>query len=404
MLQGRQSKWQTARLPPPGLFGNPVVPPIDQPGYAPPTGGGVHLLFEDALNHIPNLLFAHRTGPKPIAIVPVRRTYIVVNDVHLKRVEGNIELPVFNMSLKIDMDSWTWGFDASLPAHVLPNLARTDPKAPIELDAIVNGKTYRLLAENIGRSRTFGKASLSVSGRGRSAVLADPFSPVLNFTNTQERTARQLMEDALTTNGVTLGWTVDWRTEDWVVPAGAWNHMGSYMSAVTAIAEAAGAFVQPDPSAQLLRVRPRYPKAPWEWGTVIPDLELPSSVVTVEGVRWLDKAEYNAVYVSGSNTGGILGHVKRAGSAADKVAPMVTDPLMTDAIAARLRGTRVLSDTGAIAEYSLSLPVLPETGIIEPGTMIRYVDGNPVTGVVKGVSVQSNFPSVRQTIEVETHA
>lgn len=405
---GRDSDWQEGRKPPPGRY-VVILPPGPRPGdYVPPAGGAVDLLFEDAFQYSTDILFTKGRDPnqpKPAVIVPVRRTYIVINDVHLKRVEGNVELPTYSLALKIDMESWTWGFDASLPAHLLSDLQPGGPGTPVEIEAVINGTAYRLLVENIARSRTFGKSSLSVSGRGRSAVLADPFSPILQFNNATERTAQQLMNDALTTNGVSLGWDLDWMLEDWLVPAGTWNHSGTYMSAVNAIANAAGGFIQPDPSAQILRVRPRYAKAPWEWGTSAIDVELPASVVTVEGVRWVDYADYNAVFVSGTTSGGVLGHIKRGGTAGDKAAPMVTDSLITDVIAARQRGIEVLSRTGRVASYSLSLPVLAETGVIEPGTMVRYVDaGNPVTGVVKGVSVQSTHPSVRQTIELETHA
>lgn len=404
LLPRHQSHWQEARLPSAGRY-DPVVPPVIKPAcYTPPLGLQVHLIFNTAWTPSTDLLFSCLHKLLPAAkIVPVRRSYIVMNDVHLKRVEGNHDLNATSLSLNIDMDSWTWGFSASLPASSLSLVKPGMSGDPVLLAASINGTNYLLLAEGIQRTRSFGKSSITVTGRGPSAALADPYSPLLSFANTADRTAQQLMNDALTINGVPLGWAIDWRIDDWLVPAGAWSHRGSYMSAVTAIATAAGAFVQPDPVNKILRVRPRYPAKPWEWNAITPDLQLPSAVVVNESISWVDKPAYNAVYVSGATAGGVLGYVKRTGSAGDLVAPMVTDALITDAIAARQRGTAILSDTGKMALYSLSLPVLPETGIIVPGTMVRYVDDGPIIGVIKGVSANASTTSVRQTIEVQTH-
>lgn len=400
--------WQIARKPPAGRNKGVVPPVLKDPCYVPPNGLDVPLLFRDAWIGDTELIFicdAHRATPAT-KVVPVRRVYIVINEVQLLRVDGNLELPALALSLSIDMDSWTWKFNASLPASALSNIEPGTSGDPVLLKAIVNGTAYLLLAESIQRDRVFGKSTITVSGRGQSAMLADPYSPILTFANTGARTAQQLIADALTTNGVSLGWDIDWRIDDWTVPSGTWNHQGSYMSAVNTIAASAGAFVQPDPVNKVLRVRPRYPHKPWEWyGTdVIPDIELPSAAVIKESITWYEKPGYNAIYISGSTVGGVLGHIKRAGSAGDIVAPMITDPLITDAIAARQRGLHALADTGRGATYSLSLPVLPETGVIDPGCFIRYVDaGVPIVGVVRSVSVTAGLPSVRQTIEVETH-
>lgn len=408
---GKESDWQVARKPRDGLYTwtVPVTPP--EPGcYTPPLGDDVPLLFSELFSTSADLLFSCGKNVIPpstvTTVVPIKRTYIVLNDVQLIRVDGNLELPVIALSLNIDMDSWTWSFTASLPASALSLIEPGVSGDPVVLKATVNGASYLLLAESITRDRTFGKSTISVSGRGQSAMLADPYSPIQTFANAIDRTAQQLMADALTINGVSIGWAIDWRIDDWLVPAGAWSHQGSYMSAINAITAAAGAFIQPDPVLKTLRVRPRYPYKPWEWygAGVVPDLELPTAAIVKESIAWTEKPAYNAVYVSGTTAGGILGHVKRAGTAGDMMAPMITDALITQAAAARQRGTNVLADTGRGATYSLSLPVLAETGIIDPGTLVRYVDnGNPTIGVVKGVSVNAAMPSVRQTIEVQTH-
>ena len=177
------------------------------------------------------------------------------------------------------------------------------------------------------------------------------------------------------------------------------------MSALTTIAASTGAYIRPHPVNQELDVLLKYPVAPWEWGAVTPDYELPSAVVTKEGVEWLEKAEYNRVYVGGAAVG-VFGPVTRAGTDGELVAQTITDALITAAVPHRQRGLTVLSDTGRQEKVTLSLPVLAETGIIPPGKFVRYVDGSTTRlGLTRAVSVNLGQSAVdlRQEIVLETH-
>ena len=151
-------------------------------------------------------------------------------------------------------------------------------------------------------------------------------------------------------------------------------------------------------------MRPRYPAVPWAWDTVTPDFVLPVDAVARESVRWVEKPGYNRVFVSGEAVG-VLGQVTRTGTAGDILAPMVVDPLITEAAAARQRGIAVLSDTGRQIAVSLRLPVLAETGIIEPGSFVAYQDGHiDRLGLVRSTRIEASWPQVWQTLGVETHA
>ena len=261
-----------------------------------------------------------------------------------------------------------------------------------------------MLAETLSRERSFGDTNLRLSGRGRSAVLSAPYAPVMNFANADPRTARQLMDDVLTVNGVPLGWAIDWGLTDWNVPAGVFAQQGTWIDALATIAGAAGGYLLPHPSEATMRVRHRYPVAPWDWHAVTPDLILPVDAVSRESLRWLEKPAYNRVFVSGQSAG-VLGQVTRTGTAGNRVAPMVVDALITEAVAARQRGTAILADTGQQFEVGLRLPVLPETGIVEPGTFIEYQDGRVARlGIVRSTRIEAGFPEVWQTLGVECHA
>lgn len=333
-------------------------------------------------------------------LVPIRSTYIVINEAHLTLAATGEPIQHTGLSLQLDVDSWAWGWSASVPASYLAQLRPDGSDGFVEVIATINGEPFRLLVETLTRDRRFGRADLRIGGRSRSAWLASPHAPTLTRYNTEARTAQQLLEDALTMNGVSIGWAVDWQITDWLVPAGAWSHQGSYIDAAVRIAEAAGAVIQPHPTAPTLRVRHRYPATPWEWPDATPDIALPEDVVTVEGITWADKPRYDVVYLAGS----IMGHVKRTGTSGGTVAPMVTDPLLTHADATRQRGRAILADTGRQAQIRLALPVLEETGIIQPGTFIQYTEqGVAHRGITRAVDVQCGWPAITQTITVETH-
>lgn len=123
-----------------------------------------------------------------------------------------------------------------------------------------------------------------------------------------------------------------------------------------------------------------------------------------EGLQWVDKPVANRVYVSGEGIG-VLGQVTRTGTAGDALAPMVVDRLITHADAARQRGIAVLSDSGRSIGMTLSLPVLPATGVIEPGIFVQYQDGSTSRiGLVRSTQIDARMPQVRQTIGVEVPA
>jgi hypothetical protein len=406
-LKGWQGRYQEAVPPPPGISRWVVPePPVPQPCYTPSP----HLLFAALAATDGHLLFlceSHVTPPPPDGepvVIPVRRVYFVINNVTLFRVSDGAPIPVFNLSLSLDASSWAWGFDAVLPARAEALVAPGSASGPVELVASINGTPFRVLAESISRERIFGDASIRISGRGRNAVLAAPYAPVMTFSNTEGRTARQLMDDVLTVNGIPLGWAIDWGLTDWNVPAGAFAQQGTWIEALSAIAGAAGGYLIPHPSAQSIRVRHRYPVAPWEWSTVTPDFVLPVDAVARESLRWLEKPAYNRVFVSGQDVG-VLGQVTRAGTAGDVLAPMVVDPLITEAAAARQRGISVLADTGQQIEVSLRLPLLAETGIIEPGAFVEYQDGSTTRlGIVRATQVEAGMPEVWQTLGVQAYA
>ena len=402
----RRSPWQLTIHPQPGKeLVIPVIPP--QVCYTPPLGLAVHLLFEEAAYNDNNADLLFRCSFKDVVvpatkIVPIQKAYIVINDTHLFRADDATEIPVFNMSMSIDMDSWTWQFSADAHAQDIDKVMPSATGEPVKLRVVVNGNQYYVLAEDVSKDRIFASNKIKISGRGHSAVLDDPYSPILIFGNASARTAQQLMNDALTVNGVPIGWTVDWQLDDWLVPSGAWSHQGTYSSAINTIAKAAGGFVHPNGLTQTLHIKKRYRDLPWARNLATPDIQIPAAFAVSEGMTWQKKTPYNAIYVSGAEANGVLVNVVRTGSGGDTPATMIVDPLITHVDAARQRGITELANSGYMSEITLGLPVTADSGIILPGMLLEYVDGSPVRGVVKGVSINVGEKTVRQSFVVET--
>lgn len=396
------SGWQDG-VPPPAGISMPTAPPVEPGGCYTPNP---HLLFSFPVATDGHLLFqcGHYTPPVVAGVVvPVRRFYMVINSVSLVRLPSGVELPAYAFSMTVDADSFTWSWSATLDKSAAPHVVREPGGAPVELQALVNGQPYRFTIDRAGRSRQFPGDRIAVSGRGLAAELDAPWAPVMTFGNQAEMTAQQLMSDVLTANGVSIGWALDWRIQDWLVPAGAWQMQGVYIGAVNDIAGAVGAYVQPHPTDRVLRVLPRYPAAPWDWGDLTPDVQLPAAAVQVESTEWLRKPAYTGVFVGGVSAG-VFGPVTRGGTSGSLLAPQVTHALITDPVAHLQRGLAVLSDTGDQEYVQLTFQVLPETGIIMPGTLLGYVsDDGPAVGIVRGTSVSWSRPRLRQTIGVETH-
>ncbi|CAM4372409.1 Tip attachment protein J domain-containing protein [Comamonas aquatilis] len=408
LYAGYLARYQQSIKPPAGKS-QAQPPELGKPGcYEQLVGGPIQLWFCKPWAASTALVFAccKNGSPQPgKVIVPVRKVYIVLNQIVLTRLDTGVELPALAFNMSLDFQSWTWNWTASLHKDAAVHLGRDIDGDPAQFLANINGVPFKLRLERTSRDRRFlPQERWSVSGRGLAAMLTEPWAKSMSFGNpTQSLTAQQLAIEALKINGISIGWGIDWQLEDWQVPARAWALQGSYIDAINDIAAAAGGYVQPHNTDQVLRILPKYPVAPWHWGDVVPDFEIPAAAAEIEGTEFVDKPDYNRVFVGGMSAG-VVGPITRAGTAGDLIAPQVTHALITNSIAQRQRGLAELADTGRQALVSLSMQVLPETGVILPGQFVRYVGPETVAGIVRSTSLNWAAPKLRQTLEVETHA
>lgn len=395
---GALTEWDSAYKPLPGVWvptDNP--PPPESQCY--PKAGRSNLVFKEAGGNSNLVFVCDNWTPPPTpegqVIIPVRRAYIVVNDIQVVRIADSVNIPTTSLSINFDCDSWLPAFSANVPEAyrdlIMPG------SAPVNISVTVNGSEFHFAVEKVQRTRQFGNAVVAISGRGVACELGSPFAVAQQHTNAVDRTAQQLIDDALTYTGYSQAWGIT----DWLVPSNSFSMFGAPVDVALAVAEASGSVLQAGRSTKTLRMMPRYKYAPWDWGSATPDIVIPAAVTQTETVEWTENPGYNAVYVSGEQNG-VLGHVKRIGTAGDVVAPMFTNSLITHADAARQKGTAILSNTGRKSILHISMPVLQSTGVIDICKFIEFSDGtNTRRGIVRANTVNVNWPSVRQNLIVE---
>jgi hypothetical protein len=409
------SRFQEAQVPPAGISRVPVAPPL------PPPYWGTVLLFECPPLALPHLMFGAQTcyfeSASIFYILPAR-FYMSIHTIRAERLPDLAEVPIFDATVSADSGSYCWSLSATGPASLFAQLAPVNG-LPVQLRVWLDGLPFVFAIDAMQRSQKFGQTGISIAGRSVTALIGAPYLRATTRDNAAgAATAQQLALSALQYSGVDLDWgvasgaTANGGLIDWLVPAGAWSHSGTPLDAVQAIAQAAGGYLQSHRSAATLLTRHPYGQrigdasgAPWAWSTGSADVELAPDAIILEGTERKDGPDINAVYVSGT-TQGVLALVKRTGSAADKLAQMITDPLMTHADAARQRGLAVLGAAGSKYNVRLELPVLTgpgEPGVLDVGQLVQINTTTPWRGRVRAVSVNAKRPSVRQTITLERH-
>ncbi len=406
---GVRSHWQDGMRPSPGMY-VPPVPPVRPPCFDPQTIG--RLVFQELALGDGRLVFlcerAGQVQPPAGIVVPARRSYVVINSIEIRRADDltGPPLPSESFSMQLNRQSWTWTFSATF--HASARDAVTPPMGQaVEIEVRVNGQPFRLQIERAPRSRRLPEHVVTTSGRGKAAVLDPQRGLVMNFGSALDRTAHQLMSEVLTVNGVGFGWSVDFGLQDWLVPGGVWMHQGTFASALADIAGSVGGYLQPHDTDSVMRVLPLWPMEWWRWPQeLVPQIELPEGLSEIDETEVIDLPEYNRIFVHGE-AGGVFADLTRPGTAGDVLKqPIVVHPLITTIEAAKARARAELCESGLMLRHKMTLPVLPATGVIKPGTVLRYWDDISVQrlGVVDSTGVNQAFPVLTQSLEVVSHA
>jgi hypothetical protein len=398
------------------LPGRSVFPQPEQPPT--PIVISPDLLFKSPILTIPNLVFGYlpTVSDAPSYILPAR-FYMAIHSVIALRLPDSEELPLFNASVSSSSGDFCWSLSANGPSSLFELLAPVDG-LPAMVQLTMDGIDFVFVVDKISRQTQFGQTGVSISGRSVTSLISEPYKIGTAYNNATDQTAQQIATDILADTGITLDWGIgsgalaNGGLIDWLVPAGVFSHLANPLRALTVIAESAGGYLQSHRSEAILMMRHPYgtrlgdnPGAPWGWYTGAADIELATDALITESIECKEGATINGVYVSGESKG-ILALVKRTGTAADRLAPMMTDALITHIDAARQRGLARIGQEGRKQNITLELPVLTginQPGIIDVGKLIQVNTSTPWRGRVRSVSVSAKRPQMRQTITLERH-
>jgi hypothetical protein len=362
---------QAARRPPPGTslwIDPPRPPPVTPPGHSTLT-------------------------------IPVQSSYIMQHSLSVTL----LDLTPIDMALvrlNYDADAFAWQFSGQLADKAqLPLVRQPAGQPPVQLVVTINGYSWKVLVEKIQRGQEFAKNSITLTGRGLTALLGQPYEQPASATQGSALTVQQLAELHLPP-----GWTLNWTAQTWLVPAGAYSYNNQTpIQALAAIASDIGAMLVPARDSQTIAIMPRYPILPWDFALATPDVIIPEAVIVSVNEQTVAPSQANAVYVHGAEIGGVLAWCRLNGTAGDRLAPSVSNALLTDVTGCRSLGERILA--GQYEQPGIQSVTLPMDGVEIPllsvGQLAEItVDGSPVRGIVNGIAIEATLASVRQAVQI----
>lgn len=368
-----------------GATANPVVLRFTaSPNYCYWDDGGGLI---DSSPVLPSLDFKIPIEPQ------IRRYYLMQPTITCVRVSDDLPIVISSVNISHSRGQWARAVSLEFSSRIDAERARNEL-----LLISINGYEFYAIAEQPSVSKVFGSATYSSTGRSRVAELAAPYKLPLSYTNATARSFAGLLGDLLQTTG----WTVELSgIPDFTIPAGAFS-VGN-KTPIEAVAEAVGqlgCMILTDDAAKKLTIVPRWPTAPWEMATAVPDLALHDAVITSYSDSVSRNPLCNVVWLRGEQQG-ISAKVKRAGSAGNIPAADISAQLIVDNQAARVAGTNALAETGDKLSVNLSMPVMADLPPATPGMLIGVTINSEVfKGVCDSWTIRATV-SERGDIDIE---
>lgn len=362
-----QSYWREAVKIITVFLRRPVIPPI----YEQPKAEDFNLRFKcpyRAKNKKGyfNIYFGMSRCKKPY-IIPPEGTYMTENTFSAKRLADGQPFSVLSCAVDTDLSSWCWSGSFVIPASHLEHVKAISGQLPL-VELTINGDQYVILVESFNRARKFNDDTYTVKGRSLSALLDEPHSSPITYTNKTEISAVQLIQQLVAdTVGDTL--TVYWAdlVSDigWVLPPESVSFSNqSVIKAVASIVEPVGGVVFTHPSQPVLVIKKAYPYAHWETPLVI-DHTLAEDIIEDEGTAWTRTTSKNGVYVVDPVTGDTV-KVLRRGTAGEVLDAEVSTPIVSTHEARVSAGKHALTKANTAETRSLTFPFLPQMHHLYP--------------------------------------
>jgi len=384
IVRDHAGRYEEAVWPLPGVH---TWPPVDPEV---PVSAVVNLNFSRCRDGDTDLEFWYQDNSA--IIIPIRGVYVVINSAVFYRARDGREIPVTDLTVDGDCDSWAWQFSATLPR--IADASAVDGE---EVVIVINGHESRHIVDGWSDNLAWGQQSATLTGRSLSAELSSSLALSRSYTEANQRTMSQLAIQELPT-----GWTLEWTAADWLVPAGAWSYSNlAPIDVISQLAEAAGAFILPDLTRRHLTIVSRYPVKPWGLRENDVQLVIPQSITITRGRQLTRGQNADAVWLS-SPAGHLQTLVRKSGTAGSSQLADVSNQLITDTSGAQALGIALLAASMDKSIDTLELPISADTGLILPGRIIQTSDGIGYSRSLRqSARINDRKLVVRQSIELE---
>lgn len=310
--------------------------------------------------------------PKPPAPDPeIKEGYLFMNASSLKKLPEGIPLEFEDLSITLDIDSFSWALSVRILNTQSMDQIRPGPSGPVEVEAMVNNKKWRFMVERYSLERKFPDETYRVTGSSVTQLLAAPYSPKQSKQIETPTNALQVIQDLLQYTGFTVTW--DTSLADYTIPAGVWGYENKTpIEVIDELVKAAGGILVPTLSLSELRAYHRYREgAPWYWSQIDAsrlDFQIADSTILGLSSQWEPNPAYNGVYVSGISAGVAVDAVKY-GTAGDVRAPDDYNALNLTTQQCRGKATSILGQGGdqEIVTIEIPIPTSGAPGLVIPG-------------------------------------
>jgi hypothetical protein len=130
--------------------------------------------------------------PGSTIIIPPAEVYFMIPALSIVRTSDAADLNAIDASVKLDMSSYAWTLDATIPYSSLPLVNPSTRSEPEAITVTINGYAWSFIVEGFTDNRKFGGTGCKIRGRSPSALLGAPYAPLATFTNTLAKDASQL--------------------------------------------------------------------------------------------------------------------------------------------------------------------------------------------------------------------
>ena len=198
----------------------------------------------------------------------IRDSYLLMNTITTVTLPDRTPVELNNLSISLDIDSFSWAFQAELWGATSLALVEPDQNGPKQVEVDINGWTWIFIIERYTSNRQLAREQYTIYGTSRTQLLAAPYAPQRSKSSASDLNAKQAIEEELQNTGFTsqLPELNEYTTPDWIIPGGTFSYQNrTPIKVIAQLTSTAGSVIIPARDSDTLSIQPRYPASPWAW-------------------------------------------------------------------------------------------------------------------------------------------